>query len=92
MDNNNEYLKNDILNMMLKLNKIRQSQRERSKKYYDAHKDELKQQRSEAKILRQKKKEELKASYQKPEPKKRGRKPIQIFDENIIKNFLHKIN
>ena len=78
----------DIAIMVDKLNKRRESGRSRAQKFYDLHKEDLKQER----LLKKLEKQELKKKTIKEirEPMKRGRK-IKPIDVTDIINGLIKI-
>ena len=87
-DLNKEVTNEDIEVMVNKLNKRRENGRLRAQKWYDLHKDNLKEQRRLKKLEKQETK--IKTIEEKKEPKRRGRKvkPIEITD---IINGLIKI-
>ena len=78
----------DIAIKVEKLNERRESGRLRAQKWYDLHKDNLKEQRSKKKMENQEMKK--KTIEEKKEPMRRGRKvkPIEVTD---IINGLIKI-
>ena len=79
---NPEILNEDIAIMVDKLNKRRESGRSRAQKFYDLHKEDLKQQRLLKKLEKQEMKTKTKTIKEKREPMKRGReiKPIDVTD------------
>ena len=85
---NTEVINEDIAIMVDKLNKRRESGRSRAQKWYDLHKDNLKQQR----LLKKLEKQEMKTKTikEKREPMKRGRK-IKPIDVTDVINGLIKI-
>ena len=88
MNSNPEISNEDIAIMVDKLNKRRESGRSRAQKFYDLHKDDLKQQR----LLKKLEKQEMKKMTikEKREPMKRGRK-IKPIDVTDVINGLIKI-
>ena len=78
--NSNPEISNEDIVMVDKLNKRRESGRSRAQKFYDLHKDDLKQQRLIKKLEKQEMKK--KTIKEKREPMKRGRKikPIDVTD------------
>ena len=87
-DLNKEVTNEDIAVMVDKLNKRRECGRVRAQRWYDLHKDNLKEQRLKKKLEKQETKK--KTIEEKKEPLKRGRKikPIEVTD---IINGLIKI-
>ena len=85
---NPEISNEDIAIMVDELNKRRESGRSRAQKFYDLHKDDLKQQR----LLKKLEKQEMKKMTieEKREPMKRGRK-IKPIDVTDVINGLIKI-
>ena len=79
-DLNKEVSNEDIAIMVEKLNKRRESGRLRAQKWYDLHKDNLKEQRLLKKL--EKKEMKKKTIEEKKEPMRRGRKvkPIEVND------------
>ena len=88
MNSNPEVINEDIIIMVDKLNKRRESGRSRAQKWYDLHKDNLKQQR----LLKKLEKQEMKKMTikEKKEPMRRGRK-VKPIDVSDIINGLIKI-
>ena len=85
---NTEVINEDIAIMVDKLNKRRESGRSRAQKFYDLHKEDLKQQRLIKKLEKQEMKN--KTVKEKREPMKRGRK-IKPIDVTDVINGLIKI-
>ena len=85
---NPEISNEDIAIMVDKLNKRRESGRSRAQKFYDLHKEDLKQQRLIKKLEKQEMK--TKTIKEKREPMKRGRK-IKPIDVTDVINGLIKI-
>ena len=88
MNSNPEISNEDIAIMVDKLNKRRESGRSRAQKFYDLHKEDLKQQRLIKKLEKQEMK--TKTIKEKREPMKRGRK-IKPIDVTDVINGLIKI-
>ena len=88
MNSNPEISNEDIAIMVDKLNKRRESGRSRAQKFYDLHKEDLKQQRLIKKLEKQEMK--TKTLKEKREPMKRGRK-IKPIDVTDVINGLIKI-
>ena len=88
MNSNPEISNEDIAIMVDKLNKRRESGRSRAQKFYDLHKEDLKQQRLIKKLEKQEMKK--KTIKEKREPMKRGRK-IKPIDVTDVINGLIKI-
>ena len=88
MNSNPEISNEDIAIMVDKLNKRRESGRSRAQKFYDLHKEDLKQQR----LIKKLEKQEMKKMTikEKREPMKRGRK-IKPIDVTDVINGLIKI-
>ena len=83
---NPEVSNEDIVIMVEKLNKRRESGRRRAQKWYDSHKEEFQEERRLKKLERQ----EQKKTKEKKEPMKRGRK-VKPIDVSDIVNGLIKI-
>ena len=82
---NTEVTNEDIAVMVDKLKKKREFGRLRAQRWYDLHKDALKQERLKIKLEKQEQKKTIeinKKEEEKREPKKRGRKvkPIDVSD------------
>ena len=82
---NNEVSHEDIAIMVDKLKKKREFGQWRAQKWYDLHKDALKQERLQKKLEKQEQKKTIennKKEEEKREPKKRGRKvkPVDVSD------------
>ena len=87
-DLNKEVTNEDIAVMVEKLNKRRESGRVRAQRWYDLHKDNLKQER----LIKKMEKQEMKKKTveEKKEPMRRGRK-VKPVDVSDIINGLIKI-
>ena len=87
-DLNKEVTNEDIAVMVEKLNKRRESGRVRAQRWYDLHKDNLKQER----LIKKMEKQEMKKKtiQDKKEPMRRGRK-VKPVDVSDIINGLIKI-
>ena len=85
-DLNKEVTNEDIIVIVGKLNKRRESGRLRAQRWYDLHKDNLKQERLTKKIDKQEMKK--KSIQEKKEPMKRGRKVVPIDVTDIINGLI----
>ena len=85
-NSNPEVSNEDIVIMVEKLNKRRESGRRRAQKWYDSHKEEFQVERRLKKLERQ----EQKKTKEKKEPMKRGRK-VKPIDVSDVINGLIKI-
>ena len=81
---NPEVSNEDIVIMVEKLNKRRESGRRRAQKWYDSHKEEFQEERRLKKLERQ----EQKKTKEKKEPMKRGRKVKPIDVSDVIKGLI----
>jgi hypothetical protein len=93
MNNNSniEVSNEDIIIMVNKLKKKREFGRMRAQKWYDLHKDNLKQERLIKKIEKQEQKktiENIKKEETKKEPKKRGRKIKDVEASDVINKLV----
>ena len=82
---NTQVSNDDIAVMVDKLKRKRECGRMRAQKWYDLHKDALKEERLKIKLEKQEQKKTIevnKKEQEKKEPKKRGRKvkPVEVSD------------
>jgi len=88
---NTEFSNEDIAVMVGKLKKTREFGRMRAQKWYDLHKDVLKQERLKIKLEKQEQKKTIeinKKEEEKREPKKRGRKIKDVDESDVINKFI----
>ena len=88
---NNEVSHEDIAIMVDKLKKKREFGRLRAQKWYDLHKDALKQERLQKKLEKQEQKKTIeinKKEEEKREPKKRGRKIKDVDVSDVINKLI----
>ena len=93
MNNNSniEVSNEDIAIMVDKLKKKREFGRLRAQKWYDLHKDALKQERLKLKLEKQEQKKTIeinKKEEEKREPKKRGRKIKDVDVSDVINKLI----
>jgi hypothetical protein len=88
---NTEVSHDDIAVMVDKLKKKREFGRLRAQKWYDLHKDALKEERLKIKLEKQEQKKTIeinKKEEEKREPKKRGRKIIDVDVSDVINKLI----
>ena len=88
---NTEVSNDDIAVMVDKLKRKREFGRLRAQKWYDLHKDALKQERLKIKLEKQEQKKTIeinKKEEEKREPKKRGRKIKDVDVSDVINKLI----
>ncbi len=88
---NTEVSNDDIVMMVDKLKRKRECGRMRAQKWYDLHKDALKEERLKIKLEKQEQKKTIevnKKEQEKKEPKKRGRKVKPVDVSNVINKLI----
>ena len=88
---NTEVSNDDIAVMVDKLKKKREFGRLRAQKWYDLHKDALKEERLKIKLEKQEQKKTIeinKKEEEKREPKKRGRKIKDVDVSDVINKLI----
>ena len=88
---NTEVSNDDIAVMVDKLKKKREFGRLRAQRWYDLHKDALKQERLKIKLEKQEQKKTIeinKKEEEKREPKKRGRKIKDVDVSDVINKLI----
>ena len=88
---NTEVSNDDIAVMVDKLKKKREFGRLRAQKWYDLHKDALKEERLKLKLEKQEQKKTIeinKKEEEKREPKKRGRKIKDVDVSDVINKLI----
>jgi len=89
--NNTEVSNEDIAVMVDKLKRKRECGRIRAQKWYDLHKDVLKEERIKIKLEKQEQKKTIeinKKEQEKKEPKKRGRKVKPVYVSDVINKLI----
>ena len=90
-NSNTEVSNDDIAVMVDKLKKKREFGRLRAQRWYDLHKDPLKQERLKIKLEKQEQKKTIeinKKKEEKREPKKRGRKIKDVDVSDVINKLI----